>query len=450
MFVRRAALLAACTAALYPVAGLARAGEVPPSALRQQVAAERHAIRLIARPDIQRALGTIAEDWHARTSGLLPETYARLHDAIREVAFMAALQIIDNDPRRPHVIEISAAPHRWYGTSVPGGRWGINNPDTLYFTIPVEPGSRYVITGHRNGGGLTDANFTAQTGADWGAVDNLAGRDLKIDADGTYRITVDDQPAAEGGNHLRISGAANVVLIRNTLADWAHEQPDTLTVERVDGPPAGPPPTEQDLASAIVSRLKAVIDHSVNGLQPAILRQPANVIPQPGAIADKPGFLVTQRNALAHFRLADDEVLIATFNPGGAGYATLPVTSIWGITPDARAHQISLNTRQAVPNPDGTITVVLAQRDPGVANWIDLAGLHEGIIMLRWQLLAAALSGAEGPAVTSQVVKRNALWFALPASTARVTPKERRAQLQRRAAGFDRRFTTRERLGAGD
>jgi hypothetical protein len=31
-------------------------------------------------------------------------------------------------------------------------------------------------------------------------------------------------------------------------------------------------------------------------------------------------------------------------------------------------------------NPDGTVTLVVATRDPGVANWLDTTGTHEGTL----------------------------------------------------------------------
>lgn len=441
--VHRLGMLVLAQAAGLAMSSRGAAQEPVPGPLRVQVEAERHAMRLVDRPEIKTVLDKVEADWRRQSPGLLPETYRQLHASLRELLFMVALQTIDNDPRRPEVIEISSPPHRWFGTSVPGGRWGINNPDTMYFTVPIELGSRYVITGRRHGVGPVDANFTVQTGADWLASDNLAQPDLKLDRDGTYRITVDDQPADGHRNHLRISGASNVVLIRNTLADWSREQPDTLTVVRVSGPAPGASATDAALVQQIVTRLHAVADHSVHGVLSKVGHQPVNVIPQPGSAADKPGFLVTQRNTLGHFRLADDEALVATFNPGGAAYATFPVTNMWGVTPNARDHQNSLNTRQAVPNADGTITVVLSNWDPGVANWVDAAGLREGIIMLRWQLLERTANGANEPSVIAQVVKRDALRAALPASIPRVTPDERRMQLQARAAGFERRFTLR-------
>ena len=242
---------------------------------------------------------------------------------------------------------------------------------------------------------------------------------------------------------MQIRGGATQVLIRNTLADWSREAPDALTVERVAGPDAALPLSDEALAKEVLRRLAAVVAHSVNDLQPPIFRHPENFIPQPGVLADKPGFLVTQRNALGHFRLSDDEALVATFDPADAGYATFPVTNVWGISPDSRTHQNSLNTKQAALSPDGTVTVVVSNWDPGIVNWIDPAGLREGIVMLRWQLLAPQTSASSGPAVTARLVNRKELLAALPESIRRITPKDRRQQSKDRATTFDRRFTAR-------
>ncbi len=170
---------------------------------------------------------------------------------------------------------------------------------------------------------------------------------------------------------------------------------------------------------------------------------PVNVLPQPGKPGDKAGFLVTQRNAIGHFRLNADEALVATINLGGAAYATVPVTNVWGVTPSYWSHQSSLNSRQANPNPDGTFTVVLSAWDPGVYNWVDTSGLDEGFVMLRWQGLPKQASAAGEPGVQSRVVKRGALETALPPGMRRVTGVERKAQLTARANGFARRFASR-------
>ncbi len=236
------------------------------------MAFERRAVRLIGRPDVRAALDRLAETWRRGSPGFLPETEAQLRPSIEEVVLLVALQVVNGDPRRPGVVEISAGPHLWGGTEVPGGRWGINNPDTLYFAIPIEPGARYVVTGLRHADGPIDLNASVQVPDVWATLENLGARDLAIEPDGTYRITLDDEPAGDRRNHLRLREGGSVLLIRQTLADWSRAVPDRLTVARLDGPPPSPPLSDDELASQVIERLAAVIAHNVNTLQPPVFR----------------------------------------------------------------------------------------------------------------------------------------------------------------------------------
>ena len=411
--------------------------------IRAQVETERRAIRLVGRPDVRAALERLAVTWREGTPGFLPETYAQLQASIEEVVFLVALQVVNGDARRPGVVEISAGPHRWGDLDVPGGRWGINNPDTLYFAIPVEQGSAYVVRGRRHADGPVDSNFSIQTPDVWGTLDNVGQRDLRSDPDGTYRITVDDRPAEGRANHLQTRDGGTVLLIRQTLADWSRARPDEITVERTDGPPPEPPLSDEDLARRLVARMGIVIAHSLETLQPPILRHQANTIPQPGAAGDKSGYLVTQRNTLGHFRLDDDEALVAVLTPGGAGYCAFTATNVWGVTPDSSRHQNSLNTHQAAIGRDGTITLVVANRDPGVFNWIDPGGLREGFLMLRWQLLNEHPGRGGEPGIAVRPVRHADLSSVLPADARRIDEEERRQQIEARRAAYERRFTGR-------
>lgn len=356
---------------------------------------------------------------------------------------MVALEVVNDDPRRPEVVEISIAPHQWGGLDVPGGRWGINNPDTLYFAVPVEPESRYVIKGRRFADAPVDINFSNQVRDVWATLGNLGRRELVVDAAGRYQVTLDDQPAEGRPNHLQIRPGGPVVIIRQTLGDWSKARPDELSVERVAGPPPAAPRSDDELARELIERLGDVITHNVNTLQAPIFRLPANTIPQPGAPGDKSGYLVTQRSTLGHFRLDDDEALVAVFNPGGAGYAAFTATNTWGVTPDSARHPNSLNNHQAALDADGTITLVVANRDPGIFNWIDPGGLREGILMLRWQLLDENPSPAGGPGIDVQQVRHDALAAVLPPGVKRVDAAERQRQIEARGAAYAKRFLDR-------
>jgi len=67
------------------------------------------------------------------------------------------------------------------------------------------------------------------------------------------------------------------------------------------------------------------------------------------------------------------------------------LASGWLCSLDYLHHTASLNLSQAKPDPDGTLPLVVAPKDPGVANWLDTTGLHEGTLFVRWQKLPTTL-----------------------------------------------------------
>lgn len=151
-----------------------------------QTGLERAALRLIGRSDVRAAITDQAHRWRSGTPGFLPETYVQLAPSIDEVALLVALQVVNSDARRPQVVEISAGPHTWGDLDAPGSRWGINNPDTLYFAVPVEPASTYLLRGRPRGPEPTDVNVSVQTPDVWGTLDSLGRRDLVTAADGSF------------------------------------------------------------------------------------------------------------------------------------------------------------------------------------------------------------------------------------------------------------------------
>lgn len=414
----------------------------PTCELRSQVEIERSALRLLGRSDVRAAVSDLAGRWRAGTPGFLPESYAQLSAAIDEVVLLVALQVADADPRRPQIVEISAGPHVWGGLAVPGGRWGINNPDTLYFAAPVEPTSTYVLRGWPRGDVPTDLNVSVQTPDVWGTLDSLGRRDVVFEPDGSFALTVGGRAGVAGANRLPIRDGGTVLMIRQTLADWVNELPYDLTIERTAGPPPARQQSEDDQARTVIERLRVVIDHSLETLQPPIFGRPVNTIPPPGAPGDKPGYLVAQRNTLGHFRLADDEALVLVLSPGGAGYAAVAAPNLWGVSSDSSRHQNSLNSRQAVRDPDGRFTLVVANVDPGVTNWIDPGGSREGILMLRWQLLDEDPASPEPPGVVVRRVRAADLPSLLPAAP-RTGKADRERQLASRAEAYARRFDAR-------
>jgi hypothetical protein len=53
---------------------------------------------------------------------------------------------------------------------------------------------------------------------------------------------------------------------------------------------------------------------------------------------------------------------------------------------DYLRHRVSLNRAQAVADPDGAVSMVIAHRDPGVPNWLSTEGRPFGLVFWRFML----------------------------------------------------------------
>lgn len=369
------------------------------------------------------------------------EAESRLDQAIDELAFSAVQKAVNGDPLYPKVYWLNAPPHRWFGTSVQGGRYSYDNPDNIYRTIPIEGDSRYVLKGQRFGAGPTDVTFSLISNVNsQNTIAYLTGKDLVVGPDGRYEITIDSEPANGRVNHIQSTSAARQLFVRNNLGDWSLETPDALSVARVGAPPARAPRGDAAVGLEAWANLQeSIITYGVGALGLKTHLNPVNTLSAPSTSSTL-GTLVTQTSAFGHFRLADGEALVITLRTGGAGYFVVPVTDPWLVSGDPIRRQTSLNNKQALPHADGSYTFVVSATDPGIHNWLDTEGRHEGTIMVRWQDLPAQVAG-EGAGVAVKVVRLADLPTLLPADTPLISAAERARQLALREAGYQRRVS---------
>jgi hypothetical protein len=165
--------------------------------------------------------------------------------------------------------------------------------------------------------------------------------------------------------------------------------------------------------------------------------QPQNALAPPYARNGGWGYLSTIR-----FHLADDEALIGKIDDGGAEYAALQATDAWTIAPDPEKFVTSYTSQQSRPDAEGTFTYVISPRDPGTANWVDTAGIHQGWIILRWQGLPRTRTSNDGLLREFRLVKLSDLASILPAGARGVTPEQRQHDRQERIDAWRLRITT--------
>ncbi|HPG24322.1 MAG TPA: hypothetical protein PLW10_01695 [Myxococcota bacterium] len=403
-----------------------------PIATADQHALELHALELSAHPRVVQAAKEIREYW--RTSKPRSEDTLSCFDrAFEEVMFAAIVWSLNQDPLHPKVITITRLAHEVQGKRIPGTRWGIDNPDSVYRVIPISGAERYVIRGYVPENRITENYFTLWD-AKMGTVDVLDGKKLELAADRTFEIEVDSDPANGRTNHVRSAPEAHEFYIRDVVMNWKTEMINHLEIERLGGAPSRPPRTlDQELDLAVEYMWKWAKE--TDRWQDQLAGKPDNAF-EYTIDRDHDGALRNQIYIMSRFKLPSAEhALVIDVDLGGADYFLAPITNDWGTTNEIQHRNGSLNRAQSVANPDGSLTYVLSLTDPGVWNWLDPSDMKDGTLTLRWAEFAGGKPG-KSLAATSRIVPLAELRSALPEGTRFVTAAERKAQLAERAASY--------------
>jgi hypothetical protein len=357
-----------------------------------QIRVEALAARVLATPEVQEARREVEDLFRRNPAAATASGGATLDEAIRETVYAAVIDTVADDTARPAIVWTLNAPHQWFNLSVPGARYGIDNPDNVYRLVLLDGAAHYEIKGHRHGAGPTQFGFELLDSAPGlrGIGKHLAflpDDAIKTDADGAFTITIDPEPAANRPNHIQTTPAAKALLIRDTLGDWSSERPNDLEIRRL-GAVGGASPSIHQLALNAAHNLPGFAAFWLNFRDHALSKNFGGQVNVPGKVTPRDGGWGFA--ASGQFQLQPDEALVVTLDPLGAKYVGFQLTDPWAISSDYIQHQGSLNNHQAVPNPDGTFTYVIAARDPGVANWLDTSGLSEGFFQIRWQKLPSS------------------------------------------------------------
>ena len=140
---------------------------------------------------------------------------------------------------------------------MPGTRWGIDNPDSVYRVIPISGDERYIISGRVGANRMTENYFTLWD-ANMGTVAVLNGRTMAVESDGSFTITVDSEPAGDRPNHVQTTPVAHEFYIRDVLLHWERDDPNHLSVQRLGGPPKTPARTRARTAAWTCTRSPSI------------------------------------------------------------------------------------------------------------------------------------------------------------------------------------------------
>ncbi|WP_101951746.1 hypothetical protein [Mycobacterium sp. 3519A] len=284
----------------------------------------------------------------------------------------------------------------------PFTKMGLDNPDTLYFGTRVLPGHDYVVTGKR--GTTTDVSFQLLGGEYTDKVvpdSETAFDDRKLDIapDGTFEWRFRPDTPSQ-------------LVIREVYNDWSAQR-GSFAIKRLDTAGSAPPPLTRELiekryataGKQLVQRVKTWLQFP----QWFYNNIPVNTLVAPRLT---PGGLATQYSSVGHFDLGPDQAMVITLPVPDAPYLGFQLGSLWYISLDYINHQTSLNGTQAQADPDGKIRIVVADRNPGITNWVETLGHARGYLQFRWQRVSRELTAEDGP--TAEVVDFDEAPGALP------------------------------------
>jgi len=440
------AVLLICAVPYLQAAPLQNAAADPSVEMRRQMhELDKVSVHLMSMPQVVKARKEAEDMCRKDRNGSNADALKVLEGSLSELAYNAAQVAANEDPANPRVQWVFARAHEWQGLKIPGGRWAVENPDNVYYLLPIDGVSKYEIIGK-----LPASPPAALTMSLWDDVPTVTTKmttigilkleDIKADSEGRFVITIDSDPANGRPNHIQSNSKARMMLIRNTLTDWSRQLPVPMFIKRIGGPAAPSPKSMEQLANRTAELIiKSTEVWPLDFQHYSYEETPINTL---GPIINSGrrggGGLVAQMSAHGSYKLADDEALIVRLNPYGAKYLGFELSDLWMVSTDYVDHSGSLNHAQVVPDADGKITYVISVQDPGVYNWADPGGLHAGSITVRYQGVPADVPEQLDP-IEARVVKLSALRAALPAGTRYVNAAERRKQQEQRVQSYRRR-----------
>jgi hypothetical protein len=262
-------------------------------------------------------------------------------------------------------------------------KWGGPNVDNVYRHARVDPALRYRIRGRMHSCEQFVLAIRAGFMHDekWGTLHEVTATELGIAEGDEFEILVGGEKAGA----ITLPPDAATVSIREYYFSWRAEEPATFTIECLDAPPtiggAAWPSMEAriDAAATAVTRSMSYWDEY---LREHRAEQVDNTFGGARRLAKG---LDAATYCFCFWNLAPNEALVVESAVPNAPYWGLQLYNLhWFESLDFANRVTSLNHEQIARVGDDRLRVVLAARDPGVANWLDSEGRPEGLLTFRW------------------------------------------------------------------
>ncbi len=311
---------------------------------------------------------------------------------------------------------------------------GMDNPDGALMAAPISDDGVFRIYGTVRSIRLLELVISGASRPVMHYLD-----EFEVSADGHFEVTLSRSRVA--GNWIELAPGSSSVLVRRMTYDWDSEEVPHLAIERIDaGRAAIPRCLQAPTAAGVGEQLDALgtlvadnADYWIDMVH-SFRDEGDNVIPAPRPLPST-GLNDARSSVKGFFVLPPDEALLIELTPPEGLFWSISLGDIWYRTIDFSHHQTSLNGHQAATDDDGVCRLVVAHRDPGVANWLDTVGHERGVVILRWIMVD------DRPQPRTTKVPFADLDSILPSGTRRVGSSARAENLARRRDAVARRLS---------
>jgi hypothetical protein len=275
---------------------------------------------------------------------------------------------------------------------------GADNPDNYYMNAQISGKYEYRITGNRNT--IKYLGFFTQNG-NYGTTGGMApcgrleDKDLKLNRDGSFEIIMSF--AERGQNWLKIEPETTLLIVRQTFANRDKEIPAALEIHNLDGRNAPDPVTPERVdkglqtAAMFVAGASMLFSRWANGFRSHSNRLPQFDPAKSNAAGGDDSIIYYH----SHWQLEEDEALLIEVIPPPCDMWNFQLNNYWMESLDYRYYHISINKNSARYEPDGSVKVCIAHKDPGYFNWLNTVNHREGTMCWRWYRLAEGAKPVE-------------------------------------------------------
>jgi hypothetical protein len=299
---------------------------------------------------------------------------------------------LEGDPERPEFMQIVSPRRKFMG----------DNPDAVYFFARIRGDRRYRIRGRR--GDECYISFSIHGRAEDGRLGAAAepvladvnDRSFEGAEDGTYEVIL--SPDEHPGNWIALPENAASVITRHYFEGPGTPALDSagaieLAIEPLAAPSTRPPLADAEVARRLRDVAAFVRGGTVEGLE--MPNPPPFVSRTPNELGEPMVFRMAGTDAwgavdiaysMGPFVLEPGEALVIEGRFPPCAFANVVLWNRFMQCFEYRDRRVSLNRAQTVLADDGSFRIVVADRDPGVPNWLDTEGHREGLVFWRFLL----------------------------------------------------------------